>query len=81
MYYPCCEIKGADQLRGYSEADLHLCFCICKNPVFSPHGSFVPLKENKTGTGESSTGDATKDTSASGKSEDAKAEDKKVRLV
>ena len=25
----------ADQLRGYREADLRLCFRICKNPVFS----------------------------------------------
>ena len=27
--------KGADQLRGYREADLRLCFRICKKPVFS----------------------------------------------
>ena len=26
---------GADQLRGYPEADLRLCFRICKKPVFS----------------------------------------------
>ena len=26
MYYPCSENKGADQLRGYREADLHLFF-------------------------------------------------------
>ena len=26
LYYPCSENKGADQLRGYSEADLRLCF-------------------------------------------------------
>ena len=31
MYYPCSEIKGADQLRGYREADLRLCFRICKS--------------------------------------------------
>ena len=31
MYYPCSENKGADQLRGYREADLRLCFRICKN--------------------------------------------------
>ena len=31
FYYPCSENKGADQLRGYREADLHLCFHICKN--------------------------------------------------
>ena len=35
LYYLCSENKGADQLRGYREADLHLCFRICKNPVFS----------------------------------------------
>ena len=40
MYYPCSENKGADQLRGYREADLHLCFCIYKKPVFSQRGSF-----------------------------------------
>ena len=26
MYYPCSENKGADQLRGYREADLRLVF-------------------------------------------------------
>ena len=26
LYYPCSENKGADQLRGYREADLHLLF-------------------------------------------------------
>ena len=35
LYYLCRENKGADQLRGYREADLRLCFRICKNPVFS----------------------------------------------
>ena len=35
LYYPYSENKGADQLRGYREADLRLCFRICKNPVFS----------------------------------------------
>ena len=29
-YYLCCENKGADQLRSYREADLHLCFRIAK---------------------------------------------------
>ena len=28
LYYPCSENKGADQLRGYREADLRLCFGI-----------------------------------------------------
>ena len=31
----CSENKGADQLRGNLEADLRLCFHICKKPVFS----------------------------------------------
>ena len=30
LYYLCSENKGADQLRGYYEADLRLCFPICK---------------------------------------------------
>ena len=34
LYYPCSESKGADQLRGYREADLRLCFRICKLLVF-----------------------------------------------
>ena len=39
LYYPCSENKGADQLRGYREADLRLCFRICKTLVFSRRGS------------------------------------------
>ena len=39
LYYPCSEIKGADQLRSFFEADLRLCFRIGKNPVFSLCGS------------------------------------------
>ena len=35
MYYPCSENKDDDQLHGYREADLRLCFGICKKPVFS----------------------------------------------
>ena len=30
LYCLCSENKGADQLRGYREADLRLCFRICK---------------------------------------------------
>ena len=41
MYYPCNENKGADQLRGYREADLRLCFHLCKLLVFSRGGSNV----------------------------------------
>ena len=40
LCYPTGENKGADQLRGHREADLRLCFRICKNPVFSRRGSF-----------------------------------------
>ena len=39
MYYPCSENKGADQLRGYREADLRLCFRIGRLLVFSRTGS------------------------------------------
>ena len=35
LLYPCGENKDADQLRGYRESDLRLCFRICKNLVFS----------------------------------------------
>ena len=35
LYYLFRENKGADQLRGYREADLRLCFRICKMLVFS----------------------------------------------
>ena len=31
LHYQCSENKGADQLCGYREADLHLCFRICKS--------------------------------------------------
>ena len=49
LYYPCSENKDADQLRGYREADLRLCFRICKNPVFSRRGSFVDGKVDVMG--------------------------------
>ena len=38
LYYPCSENKGADQLRGYREADLRLCFRIWEKPVNSQRG-------------------------------------------
>ena len=34
LYYLCSENKGADQLCGYREADLRLCFRICKKNGF-----------------------------------------------
>ena len=41
MYYPCSENEGTDQLRGHREADLRLCFRICKKPIFSRRGSYA----------------------------------------
>ena len=34
LYYPSSENKGADQLRGYREADLRLCYRLCRLMVF-----------------------------------------------
>ena len=34
FYYLCSVNNSADQLRGYREADLRLCFRICKMLVF-----------------------------------------------
>ena len=34
MYYPCSENKGPDQLHSYCEADLRICFLICKTLGF-----------------------------------------------
>ena len=39
LYYPSSENKGADQLRGYREADLRLCFRLCRLLVFPWGGS------------------------------------------
>ena len=49
LYCPCTENKGADQLRGYREADLRLCFRICKTLVFSGRGSSVGGQCNLNG--------------------------------
>ena len=43
LYYLYSENKGADQLRGYCEADLRHCFRICKKPVFSKRGSYYDV--------------------------------------
>ena len=39
-FYPCSENNGTDQLRGYREADLRLCFRICRLFVFPCARSF-----------------------------------------
>ena len=44
LYSLCSENKGADQLRGYREADLRLCFRICKLLVFPQGGSNIGVK-------------------------------------
>ena len=42
LYYPCSENKGANlQLRSYREADLRLCFRLCRLLVFSCGGSYT----------------------------------------
>ena len=41
LFYPCSENKVTDQLRGYREADLRLCFLLCRLLVFSCGGSYV----------------------------------------
>ena len=40
LYYQCNKNKGTDQLRSYREADLCLCFRICKTPAHSQRGSY-----------------------------------------
>ena len=40
LYYPSSENKDAYQLRGYREADLRLCFRICRLLVFPCGGSY-----------------------------------------
>ena len=43
VYYIFSENKGADQLRGYHEVDLRLCFRICKKPIFLRRCSYIVL--------------------------------------
>ena len=40
MYYPSSENKGDDQLCGYCEANLRLCFRLCRLLVFPWGGSY-----------------------------------------
>ena len=45
MYYPCSKNKGADQHCSYWEADLRLCFCLCRLLVFPCGGSINEVME------------------------------------
>ena len=49
LYYPCSENKGADQLRGYREAGLRLCFRLCRLLVFLCSGSngIIKIRNNE----------------------------------
>ena len=49
LYYPCSENKGADQLRSNCEADLRLCFRLCRLLVFQRGGSFLIFAQNIVG--------------------------------
>ena len=46
LYYPSSENKGADQLRGYREADLRLCFRLCRLLVFPRGGSNINVNSS-----------------------------------
>ena len=39
LYYPSSKNKGTDQLRSYCEADLRLCFRLCRLLFFPGGGS------------------------------------------
>ena len=43
LYYLSSEDKGADQLWGYREADLRLCFRLCRLLVFPWGGSYITI--------------------------------------
>ena len=51
LFYPSSENKGADQLRGYREADLRLCFRLCRLLVFPWGGSFASCCSDIIGVG------------------------------
>ena len=62
LYYPCSENKGADQFRSKREADMCLCFRICRLLVFPCGGSFVyahrePFWHNATSLSKLNTND------------------------
>ena len=37
LHFPCSKNKGADQLCGYRETDLRLCFRICNKSAAGMH--------------------------------------------
>ena len=41
LHYPCSENTSANQLRSYCEADLRLCFPLCRLLVFPCGGSHI----------------------------------------
>ena len=43
--FPCSENKGADQLRSYCEADLRLCFRLCRLLVIPCGGSIMEVRQ------------------------------------
>ena len=43
LYFQSSENKGADQLRSCREADLRLCFCLCKLLVFSIEAAQISI--------------------------------------
>ena len=47
MYYLSSENKGADQLRGYREADLRLCFFAFADCWFSHEAAQMPTQKKK----------------------------------
>ena len=44
MYYPCSENNGADQLRGYCEADLRLFVFAYADCLFSHEAAHMFMK-------------------------------------
>ena len=50
LYYPSGENKGADQLRGYREADLRLCFRIYAKNRFSHDAAHIIKNTTDTRT-------------------------------
>ena len=47
LYYPSSENKGADQLRSYREADLRLCFRLCRLLVFHEAAQIMQIHEQE----------------------------------